>query len=310
LQPVEPRQPPPCAGITAPKQDELKVIPGSPPGPTPEPPGAGRPCGDFGCRYFEAPLEAFTKVLESSPRVLAVGEAHALAGTEKIEPATRRFTRDFLPVLKDRASDIVVEVLIPNPKCRKETAKARKEQKVVTERQAATDQNDYVALANAARALGIRAHALEPTCDDLARIGGDGQDAVAVSLDVVTRLSRETIERLYQRNLTANDFRLVVAYGGAMHNDSSPRPGREQWSFGPALGKLTDGRYVDVDLIVPEFISDSPAWKSLPWVGAFDPGAHPESTTLLSPAPGSFVLVFPRSAPLEPPSSSSPAPPP
>jgi len=236
-------------------------------------------------------------LLESSPRILGIGEAHALAGTEKVEPATRRFTRDFLPLLKGKASDIVVEMLIPNPKCKKETAKAREEQKVVTERQAATDQDDYVGLAKEARGLGIRAHALEPTCDDLGRIASAGKDAVAASLDVITRLSRETLERLYQLNVSENDARFVVAYGGAMHNDSSPRPGREQWSFGPALQKITDGKYVDVDLIVPEFISDSPAWKSLPWVGVFDANAHPEATTLLSPSAGSFVLIFPRAAP-------------
>jgi hypothetical protein len=66
------------------------------------------------------------------------------------------------------------------------------------------------------------------------------------------------------------------------------------------LQKLTDGRYVDVDLIVPEFISDSPAWKSFPWVAAFDPRANPESTTLYSPAANSFVIIFPMTVP-EPP---------
>jgi hypothetical protein len=273
--------------------------PASPPGSATTPPTAspteGRPCGDLGCRFFETPQLAFSRVLDSSPRILGIGEAHALAGTETIEPATRRFTRDFLPLLEGRASDIVVELLIPNSKCKKETAKAREEQKVVTERQATTDQNDYVVLAKGARALGIRAHALEPTCDDLGRIAAAGKDAVAASLDVITRLSRETLERLYQRNLSDNDARFVVAYGGAMHNDSSPRPGREQWSFGPALQQTTGGKYVDVDLIVPEFISDSPAWKSPPWVSTVDANAHSEATTLLSPSAGSFVLIFPRS---------------
>ena len=285
--------PPPDIRAAEAKHDEPTPQPSAAMEP-PEPSGAGRPCGDMGCRFFEAPQVAFAKILESSPRILGIGEAHALSGTETIEPATRRFTRDLLPLLRGKASDIVVELLLPNPKCRKETAKAKEEQKVVTDRQSATDQNDYVVLANRARALGIRAHALEPTCDDLARIASAGKDAVAASLDVITRLSQETLERLYRRNMAETDARLVVAYGGAMHNDSSPRPGREQWSFGPALQKLSDDKYVDVDLIVPEFISDSPAWKSLPWVGAFDANAHPESTTLLAPTAGSFVLIFPR----------------
>jgi hypothetical protein len=283
------------AGVSESKQDEARPLPGAPPEPATEEPGAGRPCGEFECRLFDSPNDAFSRVLQSSPRVLGVGEAHALAGTEKTEPAARRFARDFLPLLSGRASDIVVELLIPNPKCKKATEQAKGQQKVVTERQASTDQNDYVALAERARALGIRAHALEPTCDDLRRIAGAGPDAVTVSLDVVTRLSREALERLYQRNVAENDARLVVAYGGLMHNDSSPRPGREQWSFGPALQKLTGDCYVDVDLVVPEFISDSPAWQSLPWTHIFDPNAHPEAATLLSPGKGSFVLVFPRS---------------
>jgi hypothetical protein len=293
--PIEPhRDAPPAVSVASVSSAGIAAPPSSATTPSPAPPGAGLPCGDLGCRYFETPELAFSRVLDSSPRILGIGEAHALAGTETIEPATRRFTRDLLPLLKGRASDIVVELLIPNPKCKKETVKAREEQKVVTERQATTDQNDYVVLAKEARALGIRAHALEPTCDDLGRIAAAGKDAVAASLDVITRLSEETLERLHQRNVTDNDSRVVVAYGGAMHNDSSPRPGREQWSFGPVMQKLTGGKYVDVDLIVPEFISDSPAWKSLPWVGAFDANAHPEATTVLSPSAGSFVLIFPR----------------
>lgn len=304
--PTEPhRDTPPTGSVASVRSAGRAAPPGSATAPPIPPPGEGRSCGDLGCRYFETPELAFSRVLDSLPRVLGIGEAHALLGTEAIESATRRFVRNFLPLLEGKASDIVVELLIPNPKCNKETAKAREEQKVVTERQASTDQNDYVVLAKQARAHGIRAHALEPTCDDLGRIAVAGKDAVVASLDVITRLSRETLERLYQRNVTENDARIVVAYGGAMHNDSSPRPGREQWSFGPALQQMTGGKYVDVDLIVPEFISDSPAWKSLPWVGAFDTNAHPGATTLLSPSAGSFVLIFPRTT--SPESNAAPA---
>ncbi len=79
-----------------------------------------------------------------------------------------------------------------------------------------------------------------------------------------------------------------------MHNDISPRRGNEAWSFGPDLAKHTEGRYVALDLIVPEYIADTPPWRALPWVAHFDPAAHPEKTTLFNPEPGSFVLVFPR----------------
>jgi hypothetical protein len=226
--------------------------------------------------------------------VVGVGESHALRGTEGVEPATRRFTRDLLPILQGRASDLVIELLLPNPKCEKETKAARAEQKVVTEHQAPTDQNDYVTLGKAAKVLGIRPHALEPNCDDLKRIAAGGEDAVAASLDVITRLVTELADRLTDDNARANDPRAVILYGGALHNDLQPRPGREQWSFGPALQQKTKGRYVELDLVVPEFISSSPAWQSLTWVHGFDPALHPAETSLLEPSPASFVLVFAR----------------
>ncbi len=228
--------------------------------------------------------------------MLAIGEAHALRGTEKVEPTARRFTRDLLPLLRGRASDLVVELLLPNARCEPATRAARKEQKVVTDTQAPTDQNDYVALGNAARSLGILPHALEPSCDDLARIGTAGRDAIATSLDVVTRLSSELLGRLADRNAATKDPRMVVAYGGAMHNDVAPAPGRAAWSFGPALGARTGGRYVELDLIVPEFIADTPAWNGLPWLPAYRAAPRDDVVTLLTLSDASYVIVFARKA--------------
>jgi hypothetical protein len=245
---------------------------------------------------FPSDRDAFAAVLGARPQILGIGEAHALRGTEGVEPAVRRFTRELLPLLAGRASDLVVELLLPNPRCERETKAAAREQEAITRNQAPTDQNDYVALANAARALGIRAHALLPTCEDLARIASAGPDAVMFSLDIVTRLIGETLTRLGDASAVAHDTRMLVAYGGAMHNDVEPRPGRAQWSFGPAMQARTNGRYIELDLIVREFIQGSPAWRSLPWVTAFDPTQHVAETLLLSPAETSFVLVFPGRA--------------
>ena len=255
-------------------------------------PSAGTPCGGLGCTLYASPAEAFERALAERPLVLGVGEAHPLRGTERIEPAVRRFTRDFLPLLRGRASDLVVELLLPNAACETASTHARKQQRVVTEHQATSDQSDFVALGTAARAIGIRAHALEPTCDDLKRISAGGADVVETSLEIVTRLSRDALTRYFEANFLAKDPRMVVGYGGAMHNDVAPRPGREAWSFGPAMTKLTRGRYVELDLIVPEFIEDTTAWRSFPWFSAFDPKAHPHETTLFESSPGAFALVF------------------
>jgi hypothetical protein len=251
-------------------------------------------CGNIDCRIFAAAPDALRVVLGENPRVLGIGETHALRGTDAVEPATRRFTRDLLPLLAGRASDLVVELLLPNPQCRTDTKKAAKMQEIVTEHQAPTDQNDYVALGSAAKALGIRPHALEPTCDDLARIGKGGSDAIATSLDVITRRTTELALHLLAANDAAHDPRLIALYGGALHNDVAPRAGREAWSYGPALTEKTSGRYAELDLIVPEFIGDTPVWRSFPWVPAFDRLAHPDDAVLMNPTPHAFVLVFPR----------------
>jgi hypothetical protein len=246
------------------------------------------------CATFGDAKPAFARVLAEDPVVLAIGEAHALRGTERVESSTRRFTRDLLPMLRGRASDLVVELLLPNPACAPATEGAAKAQRVVTDHQAKTDQNDYVALGNAARALGIRPHALEPTCDDLRRIAGGGDDAIVASLDVVTRLARESLERYAAANRAAHDPRMVVGYGGAMHNDLAPRLGFEKFTFGPVLERGTAGRYVELDLIVSEFVDKTPSWQALPWFAEFAPDAHPGRATLFMPSVHSYALIFPR----------------
>lgn len=251
-------------------------------------------CGNTPCRIFPDAVSAFRAVLAERPRVLGVGEAHTLAGAGGVESATARFTRDLLPLLSGHATDIVVEALVPNPKCEKTSRAAKKEQKVVTDRQSPKDQEEFVALGHAAVALGIRPFALEPTCEDLARIAKGGAEAVAGSLEAITRLSTEKLRGLLQERGGSPDAEgIIVLYGGATHNDAAPATGKEAWSYGPVAKAASGGRYTEVDLIVPEYVKKTPAWESLPWFSSYDPAAHPREATLFDVAPSSFVVIFP-----------------
>ena len=87
---------------------------------------------------------------------------------------------------------------------------------------------------------------------------------------------------------------IILTYGGALHNDLYPRPGQEDWSFGPRLAAASQGRYVELDLIVPEFVKDSEAWRNLPWFPLFDREHLTSETLLYQPAPNSFALIFPK----------------
>jgi hypothetical protein len=89
---------------------------------------------------------------------------------------------------------------------------------------------------------------------------------------------------------------MVVLYGGALHNDLAPKPGREPWSFGPDLARATGGRYVELDVFVPESIQDTESWRAFAWYSRYDPAAHGGGAVLFRTAPSTFTLIFPRSA--------------
>ena len=158
----------------------------------------------------------------------------------------------------------------------------------------ASNRNEFIALGTAAKHLGIQPHALRPSCKEYDKILQAGPNDVEQMLEMITRLSGDDLTKLAKRNEKGSKpEKLVIAYGGAMHNDLYPRKGLEQWSFGKRVSEATGQRYAALDLIVPEFVKDTKAWRSLPWYPYFHRGQYPGKTRLYHPGPGSWVLVFP-----------------
>jgi hypothetical protein len=81
-----------------------------------------------------------------------------------------------------------------------------------------------------------------------------------------------------------------------LHNDVAPHADHPEWQFGPELSQASGGRYVELDLIVPEFIKDNEAWRSQAWYTSFDANAHPDRVTLIRMGPQSFAMIFARTA--------------
>jgi hypothetical protein len=254
----------------------------------------GAACGGAGCRRFTTPAQALRAVLAENPRVLAVGEAHAQQGI-RVRSAAARFKDELLPLLRGRATHLVLEIWLQTGKCGKVERRVREQQRPVVTSQAPQNLDEFVALGTRAKALGIEPHALVPSCQEYDVISKAGASDIARMLEMITaRTERDIVRLLDAGERDAGRSGLIVAYGGGLHNDVEPRTGREAWSFGPALTRRTAGRYVELDLIVPELIKESEAWRAQRWYAHYDATQAGASTLLYNPAPRSYALILPR----------------
>ncbi len=263
--------------------------------PTPQGFRGGLPCLDttMDCGRFDTPQAALAAILQDKPLVLAIGEAHAQKGST-VPSSAKRMTDALLPELKGKASDLLVELMNPPTGCNKTTVEVKEKQKVVTSHQAENDQNEYVQMGDAARKLGIVPDLLRPTCDDLAAINDAGADAIDLSLQTIARLTKTRVKALRERDAkTPEDSeKMVLTYGGAIHNDLAPPPERVAWAFGPDLAASTNNRYVELDVYVPEFIEATESWKKLEWYSHYDLSKLGDKVTLFHPREHGYVMIF------------------
>jgi len=244
---------------------------------------------------FASAPAAFQRVLLEQPRVLGLGEAHAPKGFPGVRSSTRRFAEELMPALKGQATDIVIELLLGGGRCGQERESAvAARQKPVTQHQAENNQNEFVTLGHAARALGIQPHALLPTCPEFQAVLDAGETDIARMLELIADTTLRTVDKLLSAP-NADSSKLILAYGGALHNDLSPSDASRAWSYGPRLMQRTEGRYVALDVIVPEFIKDTPAWRALPWYAHYNADRLGHDAILFNPEPHSYVLVLPLS---------------
>jgi hypothetical protein len=272
--------------------------PASAPAPSSAAAPATSPCGDLTCTQYDSAREAFLAAAGADPAVLAVGEAHAQKGSTATS-AAKRFTDEILPALAGRASDLLVELMMPPTGCNAATSDVRKKQEPATTKQAATNQNEYVTMGDRARALGIVPDLLRPSCGDMDAVRDAGDDAIDASLRLIARLCGVQAARLVDRDerSDADRAKAVIVYSGMLHNDLTPPADRAPWSYAPALDARVGGRLVSIDLVVPEFIADDDTWRALPWVSHYDRARLGSKPTLIKTADRSYVLVFAETPP-------------
>jgi hypothetical protein len=80
-----------------------------------------------------------------------------------------------------------------------------------------------------------------------------------------------------------------------MHNDIESTKEGQRYRFGARLSQATADRYVELDLIVPEYIKATEVWQALPWYPAFTALPPSNLVTLIQTGGSSYTLVFGRS---------------
>jgi hypothetical protein len=228
----------------------------------------------------------------TSPYVLAVGEIHAQKDKPLKVTTPQRFAR-LLPLFKDQAKHLVLELWTGRNDCRDErVAQVKEAQKAVTEPQNASNQNDYLELGHQSKKLGIFPQALVPSCDDYQAILAASSNDIAKMLELTATKTKHTVEALLKRGPRPKLVPFIITYGGALHNDLTPKPGRESWSFGPDLQRATAGHYVELDLVQREQVRDTESFTALPWYPYYRQQPLETKVTLYKTGEASYALIY------------------
>jgi hypothetical protein len=246
------------------------------------------------CTTFPDAKSAFAKILERKPAILALGEFHEIEGGPKVKSAVKRFTTDLLPLLKGKAGSLVLETWITTGKCGEVEKQAVAEVQKTTQRPATTE-DELTTLLNRSDALGLKNHILLLTCDEYkSMLGSDGQLDGEKSLTLVRHKVEDKADEVREKGEAGTRERMLVLYGGALHNDLEPAPGFEGVTFGPTLQHETDGGYLEVDLLVPEYVEGDDDLKKESWFDEAMKLSATGKTVLVSPGPDTYQLLFAR----------------
>ncbi|MCB9555370.1 MAG: hypothetical protein H6707_04650 [Deltaproteobacteria bacterium] len=266
-------------------------------------------------RKFSSAQEALRYVLRRKPALIGVGEYHQKHESVRVASSLRRFTRELFSRLLDRrTSDLVIETWITKGDCGSSEKAVVKDVEETTKRPAQTE-DEILTLVKRARHKLVKPHILEMTCADYRRLlsGQEGvnydtflkmtADQLREKLLAIHHVRSDPIKRAVEDASVAmwrgkgdrGRRDLVLAYGGALHNDRYPTTGIEHYSYGPAMIKALGDRYLELDLFVPEYIEgDQTLLQKQAWFAPFLKQQSRRKVLLFERAKNAFVLIFKR----------------
>ena len=249
-------------------------------------------------RYFPTAKAALLDIIATTtPKVIGFGEYHSQTGHEVVS-ALNHFSSELLPAISKVTSDIVVEAMVTEGNCVALQEEVTAEVKEDTQRPEETE-DEVSVLFEKARAHGVFPHFLTMTCDDHQSVyGGEFVDYEKLLQLIGAKLLEKTTDVISSRasRHRRNPKPIVAVYGGAIHNDVNPQREWRAYSFGRKLKKkIPDGKYIEIDLIVPEIAKDIPFVKEAEWFPLFKDKTSPEKTLLIKRSETEYLLVFPGS---------------
>lgn len=245
-------------------------------------------------RIFSCAAKALETVLEETdPRVVGFGEFHQQTGTVDTLSTIERFADQLLPVMAQRTSDLVVETWVSEGRCGAVEKQVVSDVNRVSKRPDETE-DENLRMLKAARVLGVQPHILKMECADYERVRrADGGVDYLEMLELVARRLMETTGKILEKK-SSGDHRMIAVFSGAIHNDLSPAKDWETFSYGPAMQKAARGRYVEVDIYVPEFVEAASTAREEIWYNKVTSLASRETAALIELGKNSYIIVFPK----------------
>ncbi|MBT8494846.1 MAG: hypothetical protein KJO07_17450 [Deltaproteobacteria bacterium] len=231
-------------------------------------------------------------IAREKPRVIGLGEAHQLRSTAHILSPLARFTAEAVPVLaKSGTSNLVLETWAEREQCGKVQKQVDTQVRRDTERPKET-QSELVRLLAALDDKGIGRHGMAMSCKEYERLlADDGKVDYSKLLTLITgKLDGLTKGVLAKAPADS----IVVVYGGALHNDLYPAKGVEGWSYAASVDQAAGGRYLEIDLYIPELIADDKALHEQPWFELTRSEDLDHGVLVIERSPRSYVILARR----------------
>jgi hypothetical protein len=155
-------------------------------------------------------------------------------------------------------------------------------------------EDEVTGLLDATYAMGVKNHILILDCDDYRAMLTDAGtlDAEASLLMVKQKVEEKALEAR-EKEEGGLPGKVLLLYGGALHNDVKPLPDWAAYTFGPSLSREVGGAYLELDLLVPEYVERDEDLVKEPWFAAALALARRGQTVLVSPHAGTKLLLFP-----------------